>query len=157
MLTNLFLTLCQGNKYFNQIPPNFIFFSKLLRFALRIEARRVIIGPLTPNLLVLTAEFMIFIFGTLAILQMTFLPGFLLLRLFRFKKEFHPDTGAFSLALSMAANYAGIGLLVSLTGLYIRPIVLTIFVLEIACLSGSIKIHFSISMSELGICQKSTA
>ncbi|KAA3646201.1 MAG: hypothetical protein DWQ07_08220 [Chloroflexi bacterium] len=90
-----------------------------------------------------------FIFGILAIIQMTFLPGFLLLRLFRFNKNLLQIL-VFSLALSMAANYAGVGLLV-ITDLYIRPILLTIFALEVGLLIWLYRSAFSLSISDLSV------
>ncbi|MCK4650936.1 hypothetical protein KAT08_02050 [Candidatus Babeliales bacterium] len=70
-----------------------------------------------------------FIEGILSIFQVTFLPGFLLLKLFNLKNNFLEKI-IFSFGLSLIVNYLGVFALTSL-GIYIRSVIITIFFLEI--------------------------
>jgi hypothetical protein len=69
------------------------------------------------------------ILGNLAIIQMVFLPGFLLLQLFKLKKIGFFSTLIFSFGLSLLANYTGVFLLTSFR-FYTSPVVYAIFALE---------------------------
>ena len=69
------------------------------------------------------------ILGNLAVIQIIFLPGFLLLQIFKLKNVGIFSTLIFSFGLSLFANYTGIFLLTSL-GLYTPPMAYLIFTLE---------------------------
>jgi hypothetical protein len=69
------------------------------------------------------------ILGNLAVIQIIFLPGFLLLQPFKLKKVGIFSTLIFSFGLSLLANYTGIFLLTAL-GLYTAPVIYAICALE---------------------------
>lgn len=71
-----------------------------------------------------------FIWGLLSLIQILFLPGFLLLHLFRVKHTRFPEKIVFSFAFSLIANFIIVLVLTSL-GLYTRPIVLLLFFIEL--------------------------
>ena len=71
-----------------------------------------------------------FLQGILSLFQIIFLPGFLLLRLFKLKLNFFISI-IFSFALSLIANYVSIFTLTAL-GLYTRTFVYSAFFIEVA-------------------------
>lgn len=71
--------------------------------------------------------------GVLAVLQLTLLPGLLLIRLFPAKRSLIQQL-VYLFMLSLLANYAGVLLLVTV-GLYLRSVVLALFVLECAAVA----------------------
>ena len=75
-----------------------------------------------------------FLQGVLSLIQITFLPGFLFLRLFKLKLDFL-ITIIFAFALSLIANYISIFGLTSL-GFYSRTSVYVVFCIELIILFG---------------------
>ncbi len=73
---------------------------------------------------------MILFLGVLSVIQLSLLPGLLIIRLFPGKRSFLQQL-VFLFMLSLMANYAGVLLLVTV-GLYLRSVVLGLFVLECA-------------------------
>jgi hypothetical protein len=75
---------------------------------------------------------MMLFLGVLSVLQLTLLPGLLLIRLFPGKRSLIQGS-AYLFLLSLLANYGAVLLLVTV-GLYLRPVVLALFALECAAL-----------------------
>lgn len=71
--------------------------------------------------------------GVLSILQLTLLPGLLLIRLFPGKRSLIQQS-AYLFLLSLLANYGAVLLLVTV-GLYLRPVILALFALECVALA----------------------
>jgi len=76
---------------------------------------------------------MMLFLGVLSVLQLTLLPGLLLIRLFPGKRSLIQQF-AYLFLLSLLANYGAVLLLVTV-GLYLRPVVLALFALECAALA----------------------
>src|SRR3990172_11279363 len=76
---------------------------------------------------------MMLLLGVLSVLQLTLLPGLLLIRLFPGKRSLIQQF-AYLFLLSLLANYGAVLLLVTV-GLYLRPVVLALFALECAALA----------------------
>lgn len=73
-----------------------------------------------------------FVLGMLAVLQITLLPGLLLIRLFDGRRGFIQNL-AYVFALSVLSNYVGVLILVALN-LYLRPVVFALFAIELVLL-----------------------
>ena len=76
-----------------------------------------------------------FFFGMLGALQTTFLPGFIILKFFKLEKS-TIQTLAFSFGLSQVFNYLLVFLL-TLLGIYLRPVVLVLFAALLIFAQGS--------------------
>ncbi len=72
--------------------------------------------------------------GLLAVIQTIFLPGFLILHLFKIKTQSIIQKSIYIFALSLFANYALVTILV-LSRIYIREVMLCIIIIEIIVLT----------------------
>lgn len=89
-----------------------------------------------------------FILGTLSVIQVTFLPGILILKAFKVQKGI-VTTLVYSLGLSLMANYIGVFIFTAL-GLYTSLLMYIIFFLEILLALWLYRESLSISFGNLG-------
>ena len=90
-----------------------------------------------------------FILGMLSVIQVTFLPGILILRAFKVQKGV-VTTLVYSLGLSLMANYIGVFIFTAL-GLYTSLLMYIIFFLEILLALWLYWESLSVSFGNLGI------
>lgn len=88
-----------------------------------------------------------FILGILSIIQVTFLPGILILKAFKIQKGII-NSLVFSLGLSLMANYIG-GFILTALGLYISLVIYVIFFCEIILALWLYRESLSVSLESL--------
>jgi len=90
-----------------------------------------------------------FILGILSVIQVTFLPGILILKAFKIQKGII-NTLVYSLGLSLMANYIG-GFILTALGLYTSLVIYIIFFLEIILALWLYRESLSVSLESLAI------